>query len=132
MNEGLKFIAATENDPAKATAYLEMIPAFARIDEQRIAELSQSAIKIINGLPEPGFDDKPGSSARKEHARNLMSLAYQVIPVFRLLARRDEQGALDIAENLRLREIKTTAIFAAITAAPPPTVITTGATASSN
>jgi hypothetical protein len=96
-----------------------MIPAFAKIDEQRINELSQSAVKIINGLPEPALDDKPGSAARKEYAGNLMVIAYHVIPAFRLLARRDEQGTLGLAEGIRLREIKTAAIFAAITAAPP-------------
>jgi hypothetical protein len=117
--EGVKLIAAAENNAAKATAYFEMIPAFARVDEQRIPEVSQAAIKIINALSEPGLDDKPGGERRKKHAADLMALAYRVIPTFRLLARRDEQGTLGIAEGIRLRELKTTAIFAAMTATPP-------------
>jgi hypothetical protein len=129
MDRAVKLIADSENDTAKATAYLEMIPAFAKIDEQRINELSQGAIKIINALPEPSLDDKPGSAARKEHARNLMVIAYQVIPAFRLLARRDEQGTLGLAEGIRLREIKTAAIFATITKTPPASA---SATATAN
>jgi hypothetical protein len=125
MDRAVKLIADSGNDTAKATAYLEMIPAFAKIDEQRINEPSQGAIKIINALPEPSLDDKPGSAARKEHAGNLMVIAYHVIPAFRLLARRDEQGALGLADGIRLREIKTAAIFAAITKTPPAAASTT-------
>jgi len=132
MDRAFKLVADSENGAPKATAYFEMFAAFAKIDEQRIPEVSQAAIKVINGLLEPRPDDKPGSAARKEYVENLMMIAYHVIPAFRLLTRRDEQGTLGLAEGIRLREIKTAAIFAVVTTTPPVAASDRAGAASSN
>lgn len=119
MGEVVRLALAADDGVAKARVLLETIPAFARIDSQRTPEVARSAVKIINGLPEPAAGEKPESAARVEHAKGLMTAAYHVIPAFRSLARQDEQGALGLAESVRQKGLKAVALFGVYSAPPP-------------
>lgn len=124
LNETLKLLAAAENQPAKAAAYLRLITAFTKVDEQRVPEVTQLALKSLNNIPESRLAEQAGGEARKEYAKTLMLVAHQVIFAFRSLAQRDEIGALGIADSITRREIKAAAIFGVYTAEPTARVRT--------
>ena len=111
LNTAWKLIDSAENDSAKAVALLDIVPVFARVDGQRIPELAQSAIKVLNNIPGPNPEDKPGSDARENYIKTQIGLAYNIIPAFQSLARRDEIGALGLANALQRPGLKTAAIF---------------------
>jgi hypothetical protein len=110
-NEAIKLIESADDDIPKASALLGAIQALAKTDEQRIPELAQGAIKIINKLPGPKSEDKPGSDNRKKYTEALLLTAYSLTPAFRVLAKRDEIGALSLADVIQNQEIKTFAMF---------------------
>jgi hypothetical protein len=128
FDEALKLIKGADDNAAKVAALLQIIPAYAKVDDARLPELTASAVKIINNVPAPGTAEKPGSEARKKYVSELLQIAYNVIPTFRSLAERDEAGTVGLADSIRPREIKAAAHFGVLTnrrAADAGTVSTT-------
>jgi hypothetical protein len=109
LKDALKHIDAIEYDINQATALLGIIPAFARVDGQRVPELARAAIKTINNIQTPQPGDKPGSEARQNYVGTLIQISEAVVPAFKSLAQTDEIGALGLAQDLQRQDIKAAA-----------------------
>lgn len=129
LDDALKLIKGADDNAEKVTALLQIIPAYAEVDNARVAELAATAVKIINNVPTPGPSDKPGTEAHKRYVTELLQIAYNVIPTFRSLAQRDEAMTSGLADSIRLREIRAAAQFGLLTRRRAPNA---GATAAGN
>jgi hypothetical protein len=109
LKDALKLIDSLENDVNQAVALLGIIPAFARVDGQRIPNLARAAIKTINNMRSPQPYDKPGSEAHRNYVGALIQISEVVVPAFKSLAQTDEIGALALAQDLQRQEIKAAA-----------------------
>jgi hypothetical protein len=118
MGDALKLIESAGDGGPKAAALLNLAVSFLKIDEARVSPTTQASLKIIDGLPDLMPGAKPGSEAQQRYARTLLQLAYNIVPVFQQLARKDEQGAFYAANRLRVPELKAAAVLGASTGVP--------------
>jgi hypothetical protein len=118
LNDALKLIASSPDDIAKVSALLDTIFVVGKVDGQRSVELTQTVVKTINDSPQLNAEskskpeDKTEAEWRKSNVANLLQVAHRIIPLFQLLAQKDEFGARSIAENFQRKEFKLAANFA--------------------
>lgn len=129
LDDALKLIRGADDNAAKVSALLQIIPAYAKVDNARVAELAATAVKNINNVPAPASSEKPGTEAHERYVAELLQIAYNVITTFRSLAQRDEAMTSGLADSIRPREIKAAAQFGVVTRRRAPNA---GATAASN
>ncbi|MDT4953065.1 MAG: hypothetical protein QOJ02_1203 [Acidobacteriota bacterium] len=114
LSNAVKLIESAENNADKAVAFLKTIPLFIKVDNQRALEVAQAAVKVINNIPGPNPEDKPGSAARSDYiSKTMMPIAWHLIPAFRSLAETDSLGTFSLADSIMRREIKASANFGA-------------------
>lgn len=111
MNEAVKLIESSDNEFEKARTLFEIIPAYRKIDDSRVSEFIQSAIKSSNRLSKPSQNGKIDSNARKAYAESLTNVTWHAIPAFRVLFQQDEIGAYSIAKGIQQPEIKAAALW---------------------
>lgn len=115
LNVAAKLIEAAENNVDKTVALLRLVPVFAKVDSVRVPELAQTAIKAINNLPHPGREDKADGEAHKRYVKDLLQLAYNIIPVFSALAQKDCDGTFSLASGFQGPELKAAATLGTAT-----------------
>lgn len=113
LNDAVKAIEKSEGDAEKAKEYLNITLAFMKIDEVRVTEMIQAAIKSINNIPQPKIEEKADSAARQAYAKTLTEIGWNIVPVFRSFAQKDEIGTFLLASGIQRREAKAFAIFGA-------------------
>jgi hypothetical protein len=113
LNDAVKAIEKSEGDAEKAKEYLNITLAFMKIDEVRVTEMIQAAIKSINNIPQPKIEEKADSAARQAYAKTLTDIGLNIVPVFRSFAQKDEIGTFLLASGIQRREAKAFAIFGA-------------------
>jgi hypothetical protein len=111
LNDALKLILDSETSPAKALSLLNIVSEFTKVDDSRVVEVTQLAIKAINRIPTPDRSDKPGSNSHNEYVKSLVAVASTLIPLFESLARKDEQRALSLTGEIERREVSAPALF---------------------
>ena len=128
MNAAVKLVESSENNAEKARKFLGIAANYKKIDDTRVSEVIQSAVKSINRISKPGLEEKKGSPARKAYAEGLTGIAWYTIPAFRILSQQDEIGASLIAKNIQVPEIRTAATWGITTglfeAIKPANVVT--------
>ena len=113
LNDAVNAIEKSDSDAEKAKAYFSITPAFMKIDEVRVTEMIQAAIKSINNIPQPKIEEKADSAARQTYAKTLTEIGWNIVPVFRSYAQKDEIGTFLLASGIQRREAKTFALFGA-------------------
>jgi hypothetical protein len=113
LNEAATLILSSENNLEKAKALLVASMAFMKIDELRVFEMAQAAIKIINMYPRLSPQDTPGSKAHNEYVESLAQAAWLIVPVFSSLAEKDEVGTISLAKGIQLHSLRASALFGA-------------------
>jgi hypothetical protein len=111
LNGALKHTLDSETSPAKALSLLNIVSAFTKVDDSRVVEVTQLAIKAINNIPTPDSSDKPGSNSHNEYVKTLLAVASTLMPLFESLARKDEQRALSLTGEIERREVTAAALF---------------------
>lgn len=109
MNTAVKLVESSDDYSEKARKFFEIAANYKKIDETRVSEVTQSAVKSINRISKPGLEEKEGSPARKAYAESLTSIAWYTIPAFRIFSQQDEIGASLIAKSIQVPEIRTAA-----------------------
>lgn len=120
MQDASNLVESADDTVRKAVALLELAALYVKVDETRVLPTTQAAVKVINALPSPKPEDKPGTEGRKEHAETLMDLAYVLLPAFQRLSRQDEAGTLALAERIRRPELRVAAALGASIGSPVP------------
>jgi hypothetical protein len=115
LNEAAKLAASNKNDAQKARLLLGLTASFIKVDEIRVTEMIQSAINVINHIPQPRPEDKPNSNARREYAQSLVDVAWNILPVFRSLSVKDYIGMYSIAAGIQDKGVRLAAILGAAT-----------------
>lgn len=115
LNEAAKLIYPLDSDSDKAIALLSLIGPLAKVDEGRVTEMTQAAVKVINNIPQPSLEHKADSEARKAYVKSVIDIAYSLIPIFQQLVLKDEIGAFNLATGLLRREFKAVALYGAAT-----------------
>lgn len=118
LTDALKLVESAKDDARKATALLNLAAICLRVDEPRAFPTANAALKIIDGLPGRPPEAKSGSEARLAHVQTLLQLSYTLVPVFQLLAQKDETGTFSAANNLHTPELKASAMLGATTGVP--------------
>lgn len=111
MNDTVKLIESSDNEFEKARKLFEIVSAYKKIDDSRVSELIQSAIKSCNRISKPSQNEKADNDARKAYAESLTNVTWHAIPAFRLLFQQDEIGAYSIAGSIQQPEIKAAALW---------------------
>ncbi|MDT7541996.1 MAG: hypothetical protein QOE33_1900 [Acidobacteriota bacterium] len=88
FGEIVKLLKGAQDGADNAAEYLTLVASFSKIDEQRIPEVLQLAIKSLNNIPTPKAGEEAGGATRREYAETLMIIAPQIVSAFRSLARR--------------------------------------------
>jgi hypothetical protein len=111
LDDAAKVIASTEDNAAKAIAYLSLSNAYTKVNDLKVTETILAAIKVANNLPQPLPQDKHGSAVRDRFINDLSFIAWNLIPVFQGLAQKNQSEALLLSSKIQRRELKTTAEF---------------------
>jgi hypothetical protein len=118
LGDALKLVESASDDAPKAAALLNLAVSYLKIDDMRVFPTTQASLKIIDSLPGLMPGAKPGSEAHQKYVQTLLQLAYNLVPVFHLLAQKDEHGTFYVANRLHLPELKASAILGASTGVP--------------
>jgi hypothetical protein len=113
LNEAAALILSSENNLEKAKALLVASTVFMKIDELRVFEMAQAAIKVINTYPRLSQQDTPGSKAHNEYVESLAQAAWLIVPIFSSLAEKDELGTISLAKGIQLHSLRASALFGA-------------------
>ena len=113
LNDAANLIESTENGAQKVRHLLSLISAFIKVDELRVPEIAQAAVKVINRISTPPAGEELNSERRKAHTQSLMQIAWNVIPAFERMAPRDELGTFSLANGIQSKEIRASAILGA-------------------
>lgn len=109
MNAAVKLVESSDNNTEKARKFFEIAANYKKIDDTRVSEVIQSAVKSINRISKPSIEEKVGSPARKAYAESLTSIVWYTVPAFRIFSQQDEIGASLIAKGIQVPEIRTAA-----------------------
>jgi hypothetical protein len=115
-NEAVKHIESVKDEADKAKAYFSICSIFSKVDEVRVNEMMLAAIKAMNSIPEPKLEDKADSQARKLYVKRLIDIAYDVIPAFQSLVRKDKVVSWELATSIATPELKSTALYSLLAA----------------
>jgi hypothetical protein len=118
LTDALKLVESAKDDARKATALLNLAVVCLKVDEARAFPTASAALKIIDGLPGPALEAKPGGEARLAYVQTLLQISYTIVPVFQLLAQKDELGTFSVANSLHTPELKASAMLGAATGVP--------------
>ena len=111
MNDTVKLVESSDNEFEKARKLFEIVPAYRKIDDSRVSDLIQSAIKSSNRISKPSQNGKIDNNARKAYAESLTNVTWHTIPAFRVLFQQDEIGAYSMAKEIQQPEIRAAALW---------------------
>lgn len=111
LNEAASLILSSNNSYDKAKLLLSIAVTFRKIDELRVLEIATAAVDVINRLPQPGLEEKPGSKVYNDYIEEIAQIAWVIIPVFKSLTEMDEIGIYSLAKGIHLRELRVPATF---------------------
>lgn len=118
LTDALKLVESAKDDARKATALLNLAVVCLKVDEARAFPTASAALKIIDGLPGLTPEAKPGGEAHLARVQTLLQISYTIVPVFQLLAQKDELGTFSAANSLHTPELKASAMLGAATGVP--------------
>jgi len=112
LNEAVRINEKSPESGDKANGYLDLAQAFTKVDELRIAEMIQLAIKNINNIPCPKLEERSNLKIRKTYAELTIQIFMRLMPVIERLPVKDDDLALTIASNFDRQEMKIAAKLA--------------------
>ncbi len=105
LNEGLKVTEKMDTGQPKIRQMLSAVPIALKIDKTRAFDIASEAVKVVNRLPTPGPDDKPGTDVRKKYVESVLTpVSYNLEISFRLLGRENMALAEPISQGVQLKE----------------------------
>lgn len=105
LNEGLKMVEKMDTGQPKIRQMLSAIPIALKIDKTRAFDIASEAVKVINRLPTPGPDDKPGSAARQKYVETVLTtVSHNLETAFRLLGKENMALAEPTSQGIQLKE----------------------------
>lgn len=113
MNDSVKLLKQADNDNDKLKAAIALAQGFLPYDRQASYEAFRQAIETINKLP------APEKEKQKMFYVSLMPIAEELIKSFRLLAAQDGAEALAMAQEIKLSELRVSALSGAYSTQRP-------------
>jgi hypothetical protein len=126
LNSALKLIETsgnsvdketTANSADQALGLLDLATSATKVDSQRVNNLMQAALTVINKTPTTRKAEV-GSTAHLGEVENIMKMAYKIIPTFQALGAVNQHDALDLAASIQRQELKIVAKLGVYTAPP--------------
>jgi hypothetical protein len=118
LQDASKLVESADDDVRKGVALLQLAALYLKVDDTRVLPTTQASVNVINNLPSPKPDAKPGTEAHRQHVETLMQLAYVLIPAFQRLSQEDEGGTFALAERIRRPELRAAAVLGAAMGLP--------------
>ena len=110
LDDVLKAINSIDEKTQKSLALLRVLPLVAKVNNENVPVIGEQIVKSINSIPSPeSMTDKAVLTSYVQ--KTLMPLTWQTLPVFQSLAEQDENPALDLANKIQLKEIRTSALL---------------------
>lgn len=117
LDSALKLVNASDDGADKAGALLDLAASYAKVDSQRVPELTRAAVTAINKIP--AATRKAGAGdAHLGEVENMMKVAYKLIPAFQTLGAADRDGAINSADGIQRPELRIAAKLGVYTAPP--------------
>jgi hypothetical protein len=107
LYDALKPTENADNSPGKVRIMLSAVPVALKLDRSKAFDVASSAIKVINRLPTPNPEDKPGTDKRNMYIDQvLLANAYNLRSAFTLLGKTDMSLAYPVSQSLQLRDLR--------------------------
>jgi hypothetical protein len=111
--EAVQNLDKADNSSLKARAMLAAVPVALRIDKAKAFDIAADAIKVINRLPSPSVDDKPGTEARLKYTREVLQfISEDLNRAVYLLAQENLALADPTAQGIQQKELRLVAQIA--------------------
>ena len=104
LHDAARALKDAENNKEKLTAAISLAKGFVAYDRAAAFDAFRQIVDTINKLPAP---DK---LKEKTYYLSLMPMADELIKSFRLLAAQDESGAFTIAQDIKVAELRVSAL----------------------
>jgi hypothetical protein len=116
LNDGARFLKQADNGNDKLKSAIAMAQGFLVCDRAAAYDAFHQAVDTINKLPAPEKEKE------KTYYASLMPIAEEIIKTFRLLAAQDGAGALALAQEIKLSELRVSALSGVYSAQRAPAV----------